>query len=152
MKKIYTLPSGLPLLFLQIMKKILFSWLAFWKYSKSLRRILSIYIFIKSFSVILLYLSQFTPLPSSIHPTLAPTINTYTIVPCLWFVHICSLSSPCPFLPPLSPSPLPSGHCQSVPHFRACGSIFFISLFCPLGSSSKWDHMVFVFYYMAYFT
>ena len=50
------------------------------------------------------------------------------------------------------PLPLLSGHCRSVPCFHACDSILLISLFCSLDSSSRWDHMVFVFHQLAYFT
>ena len=84
---------------------------------------------------ILLQLSQFTPF-SLLHldqPWL-PQSNP-TLCPCPCVIHTCSLTSPFPFFPPLTPSPLPSGHCQSLPCFHVCGSILFISLFCSLKSS-----------------
>ena len=106
--------------------------------------------FILLLFVILLQLSQFfllcPPLPS---PPPVPTVNPHTVV-CvhesliyvLWLV-------PSPFFHHIS---LPSGHCQSVPCFHVSGSILLVSLFCPLDSSYKWDHMVFVFYQLAYIT
>ena len=68
---------------------------------------------------------------------------------CLWVIHTCALSSP---FPPLSPSPVPSGHFQSVPCFHAMFPVLFVSLFCSLGSSHRLDHMAFVFHHLAYFT
>ena len=49
----------------------------------------------------------------------------------------CSLTSPFPFFPSLSPPSLPSGSCQSVPCLCACDFILFISLFCSLVSSYR---------------
>ena len=66
------------------------------------------------------------PLPSSAHPTPHSHRQSPHCRPCPWVIHTCSLTSPFSFCPPLSPSPLPSGHFQSVPCFHACGSILFI--------------------------
>ena len=40
----------------------------------------------------------------------------------------------------------------SIPWFHPSDSILLITLFCSLDSSYKWDHMVFVFHHLAYFT
>ena len=72
--------------------------------------------------------------------------------PCAWVIHTCPLSSPFPCFPPLSPTLLPPGHLQSVWCFYASGTILFVSLFCSWDSSYRWDHMVFVFHELAYFT
>ena len=96
--------------------------------------------------------SMFPPLPSSTH--LIPHFHSQFphCCPCPQAIHTCSLSIPFPLFPPLTPSPLPSGHFQSVPCFHACGSILFSSLFCSLDSSYRWDHMVFLCHWLAYFT
>ena len=65
------------------------------------------------------------------------------------FIHV--PLSPFPFFPLLSPSNLPSGHCQFVLYFHVSGSILLTCLFCWLGSTYRWDHIVFVFYHLAYF-
>ena len=93
------------------------------------------------FIVILLQLSQFPPLPTSAHPTPCSHSLSPPCCPCPWVIHTCSLSNPFPFFPPF-PTPVPSGHCQSVPCFHACGSSLFISLFCSLNSSYRWDHIL----------
>ena len=69
-----------------------------------------------------------------------------------WAVCICSLANPLTFFHPYSPSPLPADSCQSVPCIHASVSILFTSLFCSLDSTYKWDHMVFLFLQLAYFT
>ena len=55
-------------------------------------------------------------------------------------------------IPPLPPSPLSSGHCQFVLYFHISGSILLACLFCWLGFTYRWDHMVFAFHCLAYFT
>ena len=52
----------------------------------------------------------------------------------------------------LPPTSLPSDSCQSVPYVYASVSILLISLFCSLESTYKWDRMVFVFLWLAYFS
>ena len=49
-------------------------------------------------------------------------------------------------------SSLSSDSCQSAPCVHAYASILFISLFCSLDSTCKWDHMILVFFWLAYFT
>ena len=98
-------------------------------------------------------ISPFALLRPSQHLPLPCSHNQFShCCPCPWVIHTCSLSSPFPFFPPFSPSILPPGHCQSVPCFHAYGSISFVSLFWSLDSSCRWDHMVFAFYHLAYFT
>ena len=74
------------------------------------------------------------PIPTS-HPWSYP----------LWFcpcvLYTCSWK-PFPF-PPVIPSHLPSGYCQFVLNFSVSGYILLACLFCWLGSTYRWDHMVF---------
>ena len=106
------------------------------------------------FLFILLQLSQFSPfaflclVPT---PITAPTVHPHTVVHVhgsfihvLWLIPAPSFhqSFPLPFLWQLSVCPC----------FHVSGSVLFASLFCSLDSSYKWDHMVFVFYRLAYFT
>ena len=100
----------------------------------------------------IIVVSIFPPLPSSAYPIPWSHSQFPYCCPCPWVIHTCSLSSPFLFFPPVFPSPIPSGNFQSVPCFHACGSILFISLFCSLDPSYRWDYMVFVFHQMAYFT
>ena len=72
--------------------------------------------------------------------------------PCPWVLYTCSLTWPFPIFPLLPPSPNPSGHCQFVLYFHVSGYILLACLFCWLGSTYRWDHMVFVFHHLAYFT
>ena len=109
-----------------------------------------LYLIIIIFIVILLQSSQFftlcSPPPS---PPPAPTVNPHTVVHVHGsFIHVLCLVLPLPS----TIIPLPSGHCQSVPGLHACGSILLVSLSYSLDSSYRWDHMVFVFRNLAYFT
>ena len=68
------------------------------------------------------------------------------------FVHYtCSLTAFLLF-PLLSLAPLPSGYCQFVLYFNVSGYILLACLFCWLGSTYRWDHKVFVFHHLAYFS
>ena len=51
---------------------------------------------------------------------------------------------------PNIPSPLPSDYCQSDHCFHVSYSILLLRLFCWLGSTYRWDHMVFEFHCLAY--
>ena len=51
------------------------------------------------------------------------------------------------FFPPLLP-----GYCQYLLHFKVSGCIFLACLYGWLGSTYRWDHMVFVFHSLAYFS
>ena len=94
--------------------------------------------------------SIFRPLPSSTHPSPCSHSQSPHCCPCPWAIPTCSLSSPSPSFHHFPPFPFPSGHCQSVPCFRACGSIVLVSLFCSLDSSYRWDHTVFVFHRLSF--
>ena len=89
-------------------------------------------------------------LPHPIHPHLPPSI-----LPHLGFVHGSYIHDPSwlfPFISPLLPTLLPCGYCQVNLYFNASGYTLLASLFCWLGFPYKWDHMVFVFHCLAYFT
>ena len=90
-----------------------------------------------------------SPLPC---PTPPPKGNPYPIVLNYGsFVHVPWLA-PSPFYPIIPPSSFPSGHCQFILCFYVSGSSLLICLFCLLGCTYRWDHMVFVFHCLAYFT
>ena len=93
----------------------------------------------------------FPPLPSSAHPIPSSHSQFPHCCPCLWVIYTCSLSSLL-FFPPLFPLPLPSGYCQFVLYFNVSACILLACLFCWLHSTYRWDHMVFVFHHLAYFT
>ena len=80
-------------------------------------------------------------------PQSIPTLLCLSMDPLYMFLDLTL-----PFFPPLSSSLHPSGHCQFVLYFHVSGSILLICLFCGLGSTYRWDHMVFVFHCLAYFT
>ena len=96
------------------------------------------------------------------YPTFFPIAELYPVAPTHivshshflspWVLYLCSFACPFSLFSSLSPSLLPSGHCQFVLYFQVSGSILLICLFCWLGSTYRWDHMVFVFYLLAYFT
>ena len=48
------------------------------------------------------------------------------------------------------PSLVPSGYCQFVLYFNASGCILLAYWFCLLGSTYRWDHVVFVCHRLAY--
>ena len=58
----------------------------------------------------------------------------------LWFAGWCSIHWATP------------ARAQFVLYFHISGSILLACLFCCLGSTYRWDHMVFVFHQLAYFT
>ena len=62
---------------------------------------------------------------------------------CLCATYVRSLENPFTFFH-LVPQPRPSDSCQSVPCIHASVSFVFISLFCSLDSTYKWDHMVYI--------
>ena len=92
-------------------------------------------------------------------PPLSPALLTPTShpqsFPPFGFVHGSFIHVPWrsfPFFSPLFPSPLPSAYCQFVLYFHVSGSILLACLFCWLGSTYRWDYMVFIFHQLAYFT
>ena len=101
-------------------------------------------LFHKSLEMFLFYFSVtivpiFPPLLSSALPT---PLSHLQSLPCV--LYTCSLMS-LPLLFPLSSSPDLSGHCQFVLYFHVSGLISLICLFCWLGSTYRWDDMVFAF-------
>ena len=91
----------------------------------------------------------FFPLP---HPTpfsCSPTVNHpgLSMPTSPLFMFLCLTL---PLLSPIIPL-LPVTHSFFL-YFIVSGSILLISLFCWLGSTYRWDHMVFVFHCLAYFT
>ena len=93
---------------------------------------------------------HYSPLPYP--PPLPHSILPLPLCLCLCVLYTCSFTWPFPFFPLLCPSHLPCGHCQFVLYFHAFGLILLTCLFCWLGSTYRWDHMVFVFHCLAYFT
>ena len=90
-----------------------------------------------------------SPYSRPTHPNHIPTFNpTPPLCPCPWILYTCSF----PFFAPLWPSPLPSGYCQCIPYFHVSVYILLSCLFCWLGFTYRWNHMVFVFHCLAYFT
>ena len=93
-----------------------------------------------SIFLLLFYYScpNFPPLPSSAQ-SIYPTPNSHSQsphhCPCPWVIHTCSLSSPFPFFPSLSPAPSP----LAVTCFHASGSIlvfFALNMQIHFGRSS----------------
>ena len=108
------------------------------------------YLFI--FIVVWVPLSPFYPhhalcstLPAS-HPWTYPPLVLSMCPLCMF------LDGPSPILSHYPSPRQPSGSCQCVLYFSVSGSILLACLFCWLGSTYRWDHMVFVFHSLAYFT
>lgn len=78
------------------------------------------------------------PLPSSHHHTVVWVCGLYIHADSFTFFHL--------VVPALH-----SDICQSVPCTRASVSILFVRLFCSLGSTSKWEHMLLVLFWLASF-
>ena len=103
------------------------------------------------FIIVLLQLSHWSPiaLPFLTHlhsDSQSPPCCTC----CPQIIYTCSLTRPFPFfLPYLTPAPLWS---LSVCSLFPCLWFHFTCLFCSLGSWYRWDHMVFVFHCLSYFT
>ena len=93
---------------------------------------------------------NFPPLTPSTQPAPHSHSQSPHCCPCPWVIHRCSLTCPSTFFQLVPTSSLSSYSCQSVPWFHASGSILLISLFCSLDSTCKWDHMVFVFHWLAH--
>ena len=94
----------------------------------------SLFYFLIKYYIVLLQLSYFSPLLSSAQPTTHSHSQSPPYCPCPWVIHTYSLTCLFPFLPPLSPSFLLSGHRQFVLYFIVSGSILLSCLFCWLGS------------------
>ena len=78
----------------------------------------------------MLFCYSYPNFPSLLSPS-QPTPHSHSQslpgCPCLWVIYTCSLIRPFPFFPPLPPSCLPSGPCQSVPCFHSM--FYFAHLF-----------------------
>ena len=101
-----------------------------------------------TFFIVQLQLSSFFPitLPCPTHShlphsVLPPPLALVVLVHGS-FIHV---PWPFPFFTLLSPCPAPSGHCQFVLYFHVFGSTLLACLFCWLGSTYSWDHMVSIF-------
>ena len=92
------------------------------------------------FLIIFYYLCYYScPHNFSLYPSLRHSPHCCL---CPWVMHIFFLLTPSPSFiqPPLSPP-------TAVSLFHVSVSLF---LFCSLDSTYKWDHMVFVFHWLAY--
>ena len=77
------------------------------------------------------------------HPPILQASPTLFFYVCGSFIHVLLP------VPPLSFQHYPSPcHCQSVLCFHLSGSFLFVSLFCSLDFSYRWDHMVFFFHWL----
>ena len=84
--------------------------------------------------------------PTPLTPTSYPHLTTFWLFPCVLYTY--SLMN----LPLISPViPLPPPLLFGL-YFNVSSCILLAYLFCWLGSTYKWDHMVFVFPLLAYFT
>ena len=99
------------------------------------------------YGLLISYFPKNSPLPlphpphshSQSSPTLSVPMSPLFVLFCLVL----------PLLSPIIPLPLPSGHSQYVFYFQVSGSILIIFLFCWLGPTYRWDHMVFIFHRLA---
>ena len=87
---------------------------------------------------------------TTLHPPHLPPL----LPPPLGFVHVFYIVVPenPTLLPSIISSHLPSGYCQIVLNFNVSGDVLFACLFCWIGYTWRWDHMVFVPPCLAYFT
>ena len=79
------------------------------------------------------------------HPHPLPTLNLSPLWLCPWVLYTCSLMT-LSFFPAVIPFHFSSGDCQFVLYVNVSGSILLAYLFCWLGSTYRWDRMVFVFH------
>ena len=102
-----------------------------------------------SVTVVLIFPSLLSPtVPSPIFHIQSPPPLSCCLCP--WVLYTCSLTLS--FLSPIGPL-LPSLWSLSVcSFFHVSVSILLTCLFCWLGSTYRWDHMIFLFYHLAYFT
>ena len=90
---------------------------------------------------------------SPLHYLLPPPTFNFPLPCCLcpWaFIHVPWW--PFPSFAQLFLSPLPSGYCQFLLYFHVSGYILLAGLFCWLSSTQMWNHTVFVYHCLAYFT
>ena len=109
------------------------------------------FLILLKFIVVQVQLSLFPhhhfPLP---HPPPLPTLNTTLLWLCLCVLYACSLMT-LPFSPLISP-PSFRWYCQFVLYFNISGYILRACLFCWLGSTYRWDRIIFIFHSLPYFT
>ena len=110
---------------------IMFSWVICNTSLKTLFFIFIVYI-IKNVPIFSYFAHLLLPSPT---PSLWPSPHCCL---CLCVMHVCSLANFFTFFHP--DYPLFSDSCQFVPRVHASASILFISLFCSLDSTYKWDH------------
>ena len=117
--------------------------------SSSKSVLLVIYLFVLfyccSSSVVSNFISLHHPAPHP-SPTIEPTLFGFGHVS---FIHVPWWPSPC-FSSLSFPLLLP-GYCQFLLHFKVSGCIFLACLFGWLGSTYRWDHMVFVIHCLSFF-
>ena len=87
------------------------------------------------------------PLPSSTSPH-PPFPLAITILQSVSFFFLCSI--PSPFHP--APKPHPFWQLSVCSLYYVLVPTLLVSLFCSLDSTYKWNHIVFVFLWLAYFT
>ena len=113
-------------------------------------RFVFIYLFIYLFTVVQVQLSPFS------WPPLSPTSTTPTSHPTSYPSLALSMGLIYMFLDDPSSSfphyPLPLGYCQFVLYFNVFHYILLTCLFWWLDSTYRWDHMLFIFHRLAYFT
>ena len=130
------LSYGCPILKYHLLKKLPFLyWIAYVPLSKINRPY-----FLKYFLLLFKYSCHFSPTTPHL-----PSV----ILPPFGFVHVplyMFLDDPSPFSRYPLPSPL---WLLSVLYFNVSGYILLPCLFCWLGSTYRWDHMVFVFHCLA---
>ena len=149
--KIHNLLDISKLTWLELRKSSFLLLLYVFRQQYTIKRNLQVHCFLKTFIVQLQlspYPPHYSPLP---YPAPAPTFNPAPHCLCSWVLYTCSLTQPFPFFPVLPPSHLPSGQCMFVLYFHAATSILLTCSFCWLGSTYRWDHMVFVFHHLAHF-
>ena len=93
---------------------------------------------------VLLFTCSCLHFPATTSPCPPPTLNPSPLWLCPWVLYTCSLMT-FSLLSLIIPSTLPSGHCLFVLYFNVSGYILLPWLFCWLGSTYRWDHMVFAF-------
>ena len=92
--------------------------------------------------IVELHFPHFPPLFSHILPTPPPTFNPPPTLLSLSMGLLSKFLDNCsPFFPVIA---LPSAYSQFVLYFHVSGSMLLTCLFCWLGSTYRWDHMVFV--------
>ena len=84
-------------------------------------------------------------------PSPFPTLDSTHLWICPCVLHTRSWK-PFLLLLPIIPFHLLCGYCQFVLNFTVTGYILLACLFCWLGSTYRWDYMVFVFQRLADFT